>query len=149
MGPPIILLQENYFSSFYQNVTTSSLSVLRVLQSEDAHKRTKERMSDTNRRLEQSLAALQELGQENQSIQMQQNFKLSRQWQDDSLVTNCKSCEKLFSLTVRKVKIYYTQHSPALPNVFFSLPPFFFQLSAAALQHVPSLSTNHIHPVNI
>ncbi|XP_065066579.1 early endosome antigen 1-like [Rhopilema esculentum] len=74
----------------------------RVLQSEDAHKRTKERLSDTNRRLEQSLAALQELGQENQSIQMQQNFKLSRQWEDDNLAKNCKTCDKLFSLTVRK-----------------------------------------------
>jgi len=74
----------------------------RVLQTEEAHKRTKERMSETNRRLEQSLAALQELGQENQSIQMQQNFKLTRQWQDDNLATNCKGCDKVFSLTVRK-----------------------------------------------
>ena len=77
--------------------------VFRVLQTEEAHKRTKDRLSETNRRLEQSLAALQELGQENQSIQMQQNFKLTRQWQDDNLATNCKGCDKMFSLTVRKV----------------------------------------------
>ena len=47
-----------------------SLFFLRVLQSEENHKKTKERFSETNRRLDQALAALQELGQENQSLQV-------------------------------------------------------------------------------
>ena len=54
-------------NQLFRNIKTISF---RVLQGEDAHKKTKERLSDTNRRLEQSLAALQELGQENQSIQV-------------------------------------------------------------------------------
>lgn len=86
-----------------QNSTEEKKALLeRVLQAEEQQAKTKQKLSDTNRRLDQALAGLQELGQENQNIQIQQQMKSTRQWEKDADVTSCKKCDKLFTLTVRK-----------------------------------------------
>ncbi|XP_063218851.1 early endosome antigen 1-like isoform X2 [Bacillus rossius redtenbacheri] len=51
---------------------------------------------------EEVQAALQELGRENQTLQMKMDKLLGRKWAEDSEVTNCLKCEKEFSLIVRK-----------------------------------------------
>ena len=43
---------------------------LRLLQADEQHKKTKQKLSETNRKLDQAIAGLQELGQENQNIQV-------------------------------------------------------------------------------
>ena len=46
------------------------LSISRVLATEEDQKKTKQKLSETKRQLDQSLAGLQELGQENQNLQV-------------------------------------------------------------------------------
>lgn len=58
--------------------------------------------SELRRRLEDSQAALHELGRENQSLQMENAKLQGRKWADDSEVDDCNSCQKGFNLTVRK-----------------------------------------------
>ena len=55
------------------------------------------------RKLEDTQAALQELGSEHQSLQIQINKKSNYKWVDDSTVNNCDHCKKAFSVTIRKV----------------------------------------------
>ena len=57
---------------------------------------------ECKRKLEDSVAALQELGRENQSLQIESAKLQGRKWADDSVVTNCTGCTKEFSLTLRK-----------------------------------------------
>ncbi|XP_057296020.1 early endosome antigen 1-like [Hydractinia symbiolongicarpus] len=86
-----------------QNSSEEKRALLdRVLSTEEQHKKTKQKLSEANKKLDHSLAALQELGQENQNMQVQQAIKSNRQWESDSEVKSCKKCDKLFSLTVRK-----------------------------------------------
>ena len=74
----------------------------RLLSTEEHHKKTQHKAMDTNRKLEQALSALQELGQENQNMQVNHMLKGSRQWADDKQCVACKKCDKQFSFTVRK-----------------------------------------------
>ena len=46
------------------------LLFLRLVEAEEKEAKTKQKLSDTNRKLDQALAGLQELGQENQNIQV-------------------------------------------------------------------------------
>lgn len=46
------------------------LSTSRVLATDEDQKKTKQKLSETKRQLDQSLAGLQELGQENQNLQV-------------------------------------------------------------------------------
>lgn len=55
---------------------------------------------ELRRRLEDSQAALHELGRENQSLQMENAKLQGRKWADDSEVDECLSCHKAFNLTV-------------------------------------------------
>jgi chromosome segregation ATPase len=59
------------------------------------------------RKLEDTQAALQELGSEHQSLQIQINKKSNYKWVDDSKVNNCEHCKKAFSVTIRKVKFRF------------------------------------------
>ena len=59
-------------------------------------------MGELRRRLEDSQAALHELGRENQSLQMENAKLQGRKWADDSEVDDCNGCQKGFNLTVRK-----------------------------------------------
>lgn len=79
-----------------------SVLLERVLSAEEEHKKTKQKLVESNRKLDQSLSALQELGQENQNIQVQHMQKSNRQWTKDSECDSCKKCDKYFSFTVRK-----------------------------------------------
>lgn len=54
-------------------------------------------------KLEDSQAAMHELGRENQSLQIAQTKTMSRQWVKDEDVDNCMACQKAFSISVRKV----------------------------------------------
>lgn len=51
----------------------------RVLATEEDQKKTKQKLSETKRQLDQSLAGLQELGQENQNLQVS-FMKLAKQY---------------------------------------------------------------------
>lgn len=57
---------------------------------------------ELRRRLEDSQAALHELGRENQSLQMENAKLQGRKWADDSEVGDCHGCQRDFTLTVRK-----------------------------------------------
>lgn len=64
--------------------------------------RLKFNAAELRRRLEDSQAALHELGRENQSLQMENAKLQGRKWANDSEVNECLSCHKGFNLTVRK-----------------------------------------------
>ena len=51
----------------------------RVFATEEDQKKTKQKLSETKRQLDQSLAGLQELGQENQNLQVS-FMKLAKQY---------------------------------------------------------------------
>lgn len=59
-------------------------------------------IADLRRRLEESQAALHELGRENQTLQLELEKLLGRKWTEDSDVISCNLCQKEFSLIVRK-----------------------------------------------
>lgn len=59
-------------------------------------------IEDMSRRRDDAMAALQELGRENQSLQIEMAKIQGRKWADDSNVSNCSTCSKEFSLTIRK-----------------------------------------------
>ena len=72
------------------------------------------------RKLEDTQAALQELGSEHQSLQIQINKKSNYKWVDDSKVNNCEHCKKAFSVTIRKVKFRFLglYKRYFIPNLF-------------------------------
>ncbi|XP_065674340.1 early endosome antigen 1 isoform X6 [Hydra vulgaris] len=74
----------------------------RILSTEEKYKKCKQTLNETNKKLEQSVTGLQELGQEYQNLQVRQVMLSNRQWADDSFVTSCKKCNKQFNLTTRK-----------------------------------------------
>uniref|UniRef100_A0A8B9JW77 Early endosome antigen 1 n=1 Tax=Astyanax mexicanus TaxID=7994 RepID=A0A8B9JW77_ASTMX len=57
---------------------------------------------EMRRKLDDTTAAMQELGRENQSLQIKQSQSLTRKWAEDNEVQNCMSCGKGFSVTIRK-----------------------------------------------
>ncbi|KDR15538.1 early endosome antigen 1-like [Zootermopsis nevadensis] len=59
-------------------------------------------ITDLRRRLEESQAALHELGRENQTLQLELEKLLCRKWTEDSDVISCSLCQREFSLIVRK-----------------------------------------------
>lgn len=74
----------------------------RCLRSEGEAETLRINAADLRRRLDDSLAALHELGRENQLLQMDNAKHQGRKWADDSQVTHCTGCEKLFTVTIRK-----------------------------------------------
>ncbi|RWS28542.1 early endosome antigen 1-like isoform X2 [Leptotrombidium deliense] len=56
----------------------------------------------TKSKLEDTVAALHELGRENQVLQVEQTKLMSKRWTEDDEVKNCTSCSKQFSLAIRK-----------------------------------------------
>uniref|UniRef100_A0A8C5A831 Early endosome antigen 1 n=1 Tax=Gadus morhua TaxID=8049 RepID=A0A8C5A831_GADMO len=57
---------------------------------------------EMRRRLDDTTAAMQELGRENQSLQIKQSQSLTRKWAEDHEVTHCLGCGKGFSVTIRR-----------------------------------------------
>jgi early endosome antigen 1 len=74
----------------------------RCLAGETESERLQETINELRRKLDDSISALQELGRENQSWQMENAKAQGRKWADDAIVTSCLSCNKEFTLTVRK-----------------------------------------------
>ena len=63
---------------------------------------------ELRRKLEDSQAAMHELGRENQNLQIVQSRQMTRKWADDQEVKNCMGCDKVFSVTVRRVSIAFS-----------------------------------------
>ncbi|XP_067127818.1 early endosome antigen 1-like isoform X2 [Centruroides vittatus] len=74
----------------------------RCLKSEGECERLQETTIDLRRKLDDTMAALQELGRENQTLQAKNTKHQNRKWTDDAEVTHCTLCLKQFSVTVRK-----------------------------------------------
>ncbi len=75
----------------------------RCINSEEECEKLKNEVFQIRHKLDDSIAALHELGRENQSLQIEQTKLVSRKWADDNDVIKCMKCEKAFSVTVRKV----------------------------------------------
>ncbi|KAJ9597467.1 hypothetical protein L9F63_011688 [Diploptera punctata] len=58
--------------------------------------------ADLRRKLEESQAALHELGRENQTLQLELEKLVGRKWTEDSDAVNCTLCQKEFSIIVRR-----------------------------------------------
>ncbi|KAG0717391.1 Early endosome antigen 1 [Chionoecetes opilio] len=76
--------------------------VERCLAAESEVERMQGQLTQLRRKLDDSTAALHELGRENQNLQMETMKLAGRKWADDSEVLNCNACVKAFSVTVRR-----------------------------------------------
>merc|ERR1719150_1095420 len=74
----------------------------RCLAAESELDRSRSSVVELRRKLDDSQAALHELGRENQSIQVELAKQTGRKWADDAEVNECLSCRNTFSLTNRK-----------------------------------------------
>ncbi|KXJ21066.1 Early endosome antigen 1 [Exaiptasia diaphana] len=75
----------------------------RCVTSEENVEKMKKEINLGKKKLEESQAAMMELTQENQNLQIVNNQMSTRRWEVDEDVTNCNSCDKSFSFAVRKV----------------------------------------------
>nr|XP_042900989.1 early endosome antigen 1 [Parasteatoda tepidariorum]XP_042900990.1 early endosome antigen 1 [Parasteatoda tepidariorum] len=74
----------------------------RCVKSEKECERLQKNSVDVQRKYNDCVAALQELGRENQTLQVENMKHITRKWADDSEVTHCTACGKLFTVTIRK-----------------------------------------------
>ncbi|XP_078276151.1 early endosome antigen 1 isoform X3 [Rhinoraja longicauda] len=74
----------------------------RCLGSEGEMEKLLGKVMDLRRKLDDTTAAMQELGRENQALQIKHTQALNRKWTEDTEVLNCMSCGKGFSVTIRK-----------------------------------------------
>ncbi|XP_062989872.1 early endosome antigen 1 isoform X2 [Elgaria multicarinata webbii] len=74
----------------------------RCLKSEGEIEKLQSKLMDSRRKLDDTTAAMQELGRENQSLQIKHTQALNRKWAEDNEVQNCMACGKGFSVTVRR-----------------------------------------------
>lgn len=74
----------------------------RCLKRESECEKLQKSSVDLRRKLDDTTAALQELGRENQTLQIENTKHLARKWTDDNDVSHCTACGKLFTVTVRK-----------------------------------------------
>uniref|UniRef100_A0AAY4D6G3 FYVE-type domain-containing protein n=1 Tax=Denticeps clupeoides TaxID=299321 RepID=A0AAY4D6G3_9TELE len=74
----------------------------RCVKGEGEIERLQAKVVEIRRKLDDTTAAMQELGRENQSLQIKQSQSLTRKWAEDHEVQNCMACGKGFSVTVRK-----------------------------------------------
>ncbi|KAG8223819.1 hypothetical protein J437_LFUL003705 [Ladona fulva] len=101
-------LQEQNSSQKAEWETERQALLERYIESTKENERLKGATNELRRRLEDSQAALHEIGRENQTYQARDSIamelaKLSgRKWTEDSDVTNCMKCDKEFSIRVRK-----------------------------------------------
>ena len=75
----------------------------RCLGAEGELDRSRSTIVELRRKLDDSQAALHELGRENQSIQVELAKQSGRKWADDSEVNSCITCNSIFTITNRKV----------------------------------------------
>lgn len=74
----------------------------RCVAGDEAIEKQKKEISELNRKVENAQAAMMELTQENQSLQITTNQKNARRWESDNDVAACNGCDKQFSLKIRK-----------------------------------------------
>ncbi|ETE64393.1 Early endosome antigen 1, partial [Ophiophagus hannah] len=74
----------------------------RCLKSEGEIEKLQSKVVDARRKLDDTTAAMQELGRENQSLQIKHTQALNRKWAEDNEVQNCMACGKSFSVTIRR-----------------------------------------------
>ncbi|XP_076363019.1 uncharacterized protein LOC143253288 isoform X2 [Tachypleus tridentatus] len=74
----------------------------RCLNSETECEKLRMMTTELRRKYDDTVAALQELGRENQTLQIENTKHMTRKWADDSEVTHCTTCGKTFTVTVRK-----------------------------------------------
>jgi early endosome antigen 1 len=75
---------------------------IKLLSGESDMEQMHQKMQGIQRKLDDAHAALQELGRENQNLQVEIAKMQGRKWADDSVVQTCSSCTKEFTLTIRK-----------------------------------------------
>lgn len=78
------------------------LLVERCISSEGDCEKLREKVTEHRRKLDDAQSALQELGRENQSLQITTTKVKTRQWKSDDDVKECETCQKAFSVTIRK-----------------------------------------------
>uniref|UniRef100_A0A674EY72 Early endosome antigen 1 n=1 Tax=Salmo trutta TaxID=8032 RepID=A0A674EY72_SALTR len=74
----------------------------RCVKGEGEMEKLQAKVVEMRRKLDDTTAAMQELGRENQSLQIKQSQSLTRKWAEDHEVQNCMDCGKGFSLAIRK-----------------------------------------------
>lgn len=74
----------------------------RCIKSEGEIEKLQSKLVEMKKKLDNTTAAMQELGRENQSLQIKHTQALNRKWAEDSEVQNCMACGKGFSVTVRR-----------------------------------------------
>lgn len=74
----------------------------RCLKGEGEIEKLQTKVLELQRKLDNTTAAVQELGRENQSLQIKHTQALNRKWAEDNEVQNCMACGKCFSVTVRR-----------------------------------------------
>uniref|UniRef100_A0A6Q2XUP3 Early endosome antigen 1 n=1 Tax=Esox lucius TaxID=8010 RepID=A0A6Q2XUP3_ESOLU len=74
----------------------------RCVKGEGEMEKLQAKIVEMRRKLDDTTAAMQELGRENQSLQIKQSQSLTRKWAEDHEVQNCMACGKGFSLAIRK-----------------------------------------------
>lgn len=74
----------------------------RYLKGEGEIEKLQTKVLELQRKLDNTTAAVQELGRENQSLQIKHTQALNRKWAEDNEVQNCMACGKGFSVTVRR-----------------------------------------------
>uniref|UniRef100_A0AAZ3NM84 Early endosome antigen 1 n=1 Tax=Oncorhynchus tshawytscha TaxID=74940 RepID=A0AAZ3NM84_ONCTS len=74
----------------------------RCVKGEGEMEKLQSKVVEMRRKLDDTTAAMQELGRENQSLQIKQSQSLTRKWAEDHEVQNCMACGKGFSLAIRK-----------------------------------------------
>lgn len=86
-----------------ENALEERASLLeRCSRSEDECEKLQKSRGEMRKKYEDCVAALQELGRENQTLQVENMKHISRKWTDDSEVTHCTACGKLFTVTIRR-----------------------------------------------
>lgn len=74
----------------------------RCIKSEGEIEKLQAKLVEMKKKLDNTTAAMQELGRENQSLQIKHTQALNRKWAEDNEVQNCMACGKGFSVTVRR-----------------------------------------------
>ncbi|XP_046406513.1 early endosome antigen 1-like [Ischnura elegans] len=95
-------LRENISAMQLEWETERQALLERYIQSTKETENLHSTNNDLRRRLEDSQAALHEIGRENQTYQMEIAKLSGRKWTEDADATNCAKCAKEFSIRVRK-----------------------------------------------